>query len=360
VIAGRGGIAGSDLSCYTAAVATLLEALGVSHQVVIGAQLYTATRVERTGSGSLLGFLHHHTSLRSASLGAPNLGRRGAGSWSEADGRLRAQVAAVGAVIVVGDTFNLPWQGAWARGHAPHWFVIDAFAGDACHVTDLFECENEFGVQPAYRGWRRVDELVELARAPDYGASPWFGIRERHALGDLEDERALTATNGYHWYEAVVGRAGRRPDPEAALAVLRDSVLHHGCRTVRADLEEPGWSCGLRALELLRSRAEERLLLPSFYDATPDLWVAGRTRSLFARTCASLGAALGDARFERLAGWCRVKLVAPWSMVPRVMEYNRGSLERGRPPRTLLLELFDRILAVESDLLSRLAPLVNA
>lgn len=359
MIGGRGGIAGSDLSCYTAAVATLLEALGVNHQVVIGAQLYTATRVESTGGGSPPGFLHHHTSLRAASLGAPDLERRGAGSWTEAVGRLRAQVAAAGAVIVAGDTFNLPWQGAWARGHAPHWFVIDAFAGDACHVTDVFECENEFGVQPAYRGWRRVGELAGLARAPDYGASPWFGIRERHALGDL-DERAVTASKRYHWYEAVVRRAGRRSHPDDALAVLRDSVLHHGCRTVRTDLQEPGWSCGLRALELLRSRAEEQLRLPSFYDATPDLWVAGRTRSLFARTCASLGAALGDARFERLAGWCREKLVAPWSMVPRVMEYNRGSLERGRPPRTLLLELFDRILAVESDLLSRLAPLVDA
>ncbi len=351
-------IAGSELSCYTAAVATLLEALGLNHEHLIGAQLYTAVRAEPDGpGGSPTGFVHHHTSLRSEALGAPNLARRAASSWPEALSRLEEQVAANGAVILVGDVHNLPWQAARRRWHAPHWFVVDAFAGGACHVTDLFAFESGFGVQGPYRGWRPVAELAELARPPDYASSRSFVARELHALGDLEDERLLdSASPRYQWYEATCREGGRRP---GALDVLRDTVRQHGGRVVRADLGARRWTCGLGALELLRGRALEQLSSPAFYDAATDLWVAARTRALFATACAGVGAALRDARFRRLGEWCREELVGLWAMVPRAMEYNRGALRRGRPPRPILSRLLDEIVAVETELLARLERLLD-
>lgn len=356
MIAGRREIAGSDLSCYTIAVAALMESVGLDYELAIGSQLFTAVREEPAGGERpLWGFIHHHTSLRSERLGAPGLVRRSAASCGEAVERQREQVAANGAVIVVGDTFNLPWQNAFARGHAPHWFVIDSFSGDRCHVVDLLAYENQFGVQEPCRGWHPVADLVELTRVADYRSSPWFRVRERHALGDVEEEGLIASPNPYHWYEAV-RRGGRQPGP---LEALRDTVRHHGGGTVRPDMAGAGWTCGLPALELLQRRVEGELRSPGLYDANADFWVAGRTRCLFARACGSLGAALRDARFRGLAEWCRQRLVWPWSLVPRMMEYNRSALARGRPPRPQLAQLLGEIVAAESELVDRLARLLD-
>lgn len=354
----RRTIAGSELSCYTTAVATLMEAHGLNHEHLIGLQLYTAVRPEPDGrDGTPTGFVHHHTSLRSEALGAPGLVRRSAPSWPEALVHLREQVAANGAVILVGDVYNLPWQAARGRTHAPHWFVVDAFAGRACHVTDLFAYESEHGVQGPYRGWQPVAGLAELARPPDYASSRWFVARELHALGDLEDERLLdAASTRYQWYEATPRREGRRP---GAHDVLRETVRQHGGREVRADLGARRWTCGLRALELLRGRAEERLSSPAFYDVVTDLWVAARTRALFATACAGVGVALRDARFGHLGDWCREELVGLWAMVPRAMEYNRSALRRGRPPRPILWRLLGEIVGIETELLERLERLLD-
>jgi len=356
VIAAGREIAGSELSCYTVAVAALMESLGLDHELAIGAQLFTAVREEAAGGDRpLLGFIHHHTPLRSERLGAPGLVRHSATSYGEAAERLRDEVAANGAVIVVGDTGNLPWQNAFARTHAPHWFVIDSFSGDRCHVVDLLVFENQFGIQEARRGWHPVADLVELARAADYDSSPWFRVRERHALGDVEDDRLIRSSNRYHWYEAS-RRGGRRASP---LEVLRDTVRHHGGRTVRADLAEGGWTCGLPALELLQRRVEDGLRSPALYEAHADFWVAGRTRCLFARACGSLGAALRDERLRQLADWCQQRIVWQWSVVPRMMEYNRSALARGRPPRPQLAQLLGEIVAAEAELVDRLDRLVD-
>lgn len=354
----RRAIAGSELSCYTAAVATLLEALGLNYEHLIGAQLYTAVRADPGGPDGLpAGFVHHHTSLRSPALGAPGLVRRAASSWPEALAHLEEQVAANGAVILVGDVHNLPWQTARGRAHAPHWFVVDALAGGACHVTDLFAFESEFGVQGPHRGWQPIAALAALARPPDYASSRWFVARESHALGDLDDERLLGSVSmRYQWYEATPRDGGSRP---GALDVLRDTVRNHGGRVVRADLGARHWTCGLEALELLRERAREQLSSPAFYDASTDLWVAARTRALFATACAGVGTALRDARFHQLGEWCREELVGLWAMVPRAMEYNRAALRRGRPPRPILHRLLDEIVAVESALLARLDRLLD-
>jgi hypothetical protein len=344
-------IVGSELSCYTTAVATLHEALGLNHEHLIGAQLYTAVRL---GGDQPAGFVHHHTSLRSEALGAPGLARRAAASWPEALACLREQVAGNGAVIVVGDVHHLPWQAARGRTHAPHWFVVDGFAGDACHVTDLFEYEGEHGVQGPHRGWLPLGGLAELARPPDYTSSGWFAARELHALGDLEDAGALD-TAGHQWYEATP----RRGVPLGMLDVLRATVRQHGGREVRADLDARGWTCGLRALEALSGLARERLHAPGFYDVATDLWVAARTRALFATACAGAGTALRDPRFARLGEWCREELGGLWAMVPRAMEYNRGALRRGRAPRPIVSRLLDEIVAVETELLARLERLLD-
>jgi hypothetical protein len=335
-------VVGSELSCYTTAVARMLEALGLRHEVVIGAQLYTAVR-----AGEPLEFVHQHTSLRAGA----GLTRRGTDCCAEAVDSLREQVAAHGAAVVAGDAYHLPWQVTRGVRHSPHWFVIDAFAGSRCHVTDPFEYESDLGVQNAYRGWHPVADMVELAQAPDpdAGTDRWAAVRERHALGDVEDaDLALAAPMRYQWYEAVAPRGGG----PALLDVLRGTVRHHGGQTVRADLHERGWTCGLPALDVLREQAADRQSDESFYDAGADLWVAGRCRLLFARACDSVSSALGE--------WCRQELVSLWAMVPRVMEYNRSALRRGRPTRRILAQVLTEIIAVETELLDRVDGLLRS
>lgn len=323
-------------SCYTAALARYLEHLGESPAARIDAQLFLAVRESADG---VLSFVHHHTPLRGAEDGF-QLELRCADEATAADA-IRLELERVGACILTGDTWRLPWSVEFGRRHAPHWVLLDGRQPGAVRIHDAFTYLGSNAEQRPYRGWVRERIVASFAARPP--CTPTQACRDRHAFGDID---AGTSGGSHGWFELVSPPGPTRRSPEHA---ARESLAHHLGTRQRLDLLDTGFTAGPSAFELLVAAARTRLSDPGFYECSDDLWVAGRNRHLF------LDFLDEDPRFRGTVAWARQEVLPAWDALPRVLLYNRTALELGRSPRPLLVEHLRRVGERERLLYRRLA-----
>lgn len=350
-------IRGDLLSCYTASIAEYMTGAGIDVDLAIGAQAYLAVRPAESGACE---FVQFHTPLRGdVPTHSLRLARRRTADPGEATALITAEVARSGRAIVVGDTFNVPWQVAHTKAHAPHWFVVDGVRDDAAsvHVTDRFEFVNDAGEQRPFHGWLAAGDLPSLATAnPD--PNPVFAWRDQHAFADREDPGAV-ATAGYQWY--VLDGPPRAAAPGTALLLDRLAATQ-----AAAGLAPPGarpgdgWATGPDAVALLAEHFTAHIAEPAAYDNSDDIWVTARNRQLFADTLSALGPRLGLEPVTELGIWAEANVAQPWAGIPRLLQYNRRSLDRGRTPRPVVAEQLRGAAAAEAELLKRLGETLDA
>jgi hypothetical protein len=359
----RGTVRGDLLSCYTASIAEYMTAAGIDPDLVIGTQAYLAVR---PADGGICEFIQFHTPLRGDTPGhSLHLRRRHTPDPAEARARIIAEIARSGRAIVVGDTFNVPWQVAYQKSHAPHWFVMDGFADEApagssdrlpgralrVHVTDRFEFINDAGEQRPFRGWVRADAIGSLAVAsPD--PNPVYALRDLRAFADTggpPDGDAGIAPDGYQWYE--LAGAPSAAEPDTRLVLDRLAATQAACTRSPSsgepgagDAASPGphpgdgWVAGPDAAAALADHIAANIGEPATYDNSDDVWVTARNRQLFAETLSALGQRRGLPPLAEVGTGSAAEAARAWAVIPQLMQYNLRSLSRGRTPRPLVAE----------------------
>ncbi len=308
---------GELLSCYGAALAAYLDATGGDWLSVLGSSSPLDTRPEADG---VLAFRHLPAGLRAGGGPLP-LVRRGASRADAALAGIGDELAAAGAVVVVGDAFDLPWLTAHGHRHAPHWFVVDGYAAGRWHVRDDFRVSDDLGEQSAWSGWADDDRLRAWNRRVPELTLP-FLLQERHAFGD-EDDGALHT--GHQWF-AVRGPSDGEPAPDA---------------------RPESWRSGPAALHALADHFERHGGHEDGYLQADEIWTAARQRALHARYAArrgGTGAAPAQGTVERLAA-----LADDWARLPMMIRFARLSLLRSGRPRTGALVAALRQLALDES-----------
>ena len=378
----RGTVRGDLLSCYTASIAEYMTAAGIDPELAIGTQAYLAIR---PAEGGICEFIQFHTPLRGDTpTHSLHLRRRHTADPAEARDRITAEIARSGRAIVVGDTFNVPWQVAYQKAHAPHWFVADSLTGDvppaagdgaagtalaakgagaaeraggaeragAAHVTDRFEFVNDAGEQQPYGGWVSTGDIASLAAAnPD--PNPVYALRDLHAFADTDDTRdtdAGIAATGYQWYELAGTPSAAEPEPGLVLGRL---AATHAAGTAgpsqppgagTGDPASPGphpgdgWITGPDAAAALADHIAANVGEAATYDNSDDIWVTARNRQLFAETLSALGQRWDLPPLTELGTGSAAEAARAWAAVPQLMQYNLRSLSRGRTPRPLVAD----------------------
>ncbi|MGW6944861.1 hypothetical protein ACWGF3_38450 [Streptomyces xanthophaeus] len=308
---------GELLSCYGAALAAYLDATGRNWLSALGSSCPLDVRPEADGVHA---FRHLPAGLRAAGGPLP-LVRRGAPHASQALAGIAAEHAAHGAVVVVGDSFNLPWLTAHQQRHAPHWFVVDGYEDGRWHVRDDFRASDDLGDQSSWSGWAEDAHLRAWARRVPELTLP-FLLQERHAFGD-EDDAALY--DDHQWF-AVRGAAGQGPAPDA----------------------RPGdWLSGPDAVHALAAHFEQYGGHEDGYVQADEIWTAARQRALHLRYLTRQGStaeAPDEAAVERLTA-----LAADWARLPIMIRFARLSLLRPGGPRTQPLVAALRQLAADES-----------
>jgi hypothetical protein len=353
----RGTTRGDLLSCYTASIAVYAAGAGIDPEQMIATQAYLAVRGSGTGTCE---FVQFHTPLRGDTpTHSLHLRRCHTSDPAEARARIAAEVIRSGQAIVVGDTFNVPWQVAHEKSHAPHWFVADGLADDATavHVTDRFEFVNDAGEQRAYAGWIELDQIAALATAnPD--PNPVYAMRDRYAFADSEDTAAI-ATDGYQWYEREGQPRAAEPDRSSVLARLAATYVAGRDGTPPSTGTDDGWVAGPDAVGVLADHFEAGIGEPATYDNSDDIWVTARNRQLFAETLTSLGQRWRLPGLAELGAWAETEVAKPWAGIPQLMQYNQRSLARGRTPRPLVVEQLRAAETAERALIERLGEILD-
>ena len=238
-------------------------------------------------------------------------------------------------MIVAGDTMLLPWLITHEQRHAPHWFLIDAVneSEHTVHITNQFKILDEKGEQRAFDGWLSFKDLALVARA-DTEPNPVLEHRDRWAFGE-EFDPEQSVLGGSQWFEAVTPCVAYPVSSAQCLDLLQSTQTGHGQSLRPASLTDPAWICGLNYLRRLPEYFAANLSDPDLYKISDDLWVAARSRQLFAGTLVRFGGELGLDGLIQVGAFCEAEVVAQWLALPRIMRYNASCLERGRPPRAL-------------------------
>ncbi|MEZ5840832.1 MAG: hypothetical protein R3D02_10550 [Hyphomicrobiales bacterium] len=346
-------IPGDALSCYTAAISRYLQKHRLDPVWIIGSQFYLAV-ADNAADRPDFEFVHYHTPLLGAgSLAGARLERRSAPDARRAAAAILADFRDSGPVIVSGDTFRLPWQVSCGVRHAPHWFVVDDVAadGNAVHVSDAFAYTDDEGDQAPHAGWHSLDDLASFASISADRSGP-LRSREIWALGTAERD---DPESPHQWLATIVAPAACRFDAGSVGALFATSLDFATGRVRRADLSGPHWHVGPDALRHLHQRFIEFLAEPALYDFANDLWVAARTRELFARTLARAEREFGFAAAGTLATRLADDIVPLWNTLPQLLRYNLACLERGRKPRQLLADTLGRIADAETVFIRQFA-----
>ncbi|BAJ27505.1 MULTISPECIES: hypothetical protein [Kitasatospora] len=296
---------GELLSCYGAALAAYLDAIGGGWLPVLGSASPLDVRPEADG---VLAFRHLPPGLRAAGGPLP-LVRRASPSGAEALAGIGDELAAAGAVVVVGDAFDLPWLTAHGRRHAPHWFVVDGHDGGRWHVRDEFRASDDLGDQTPWSGWADDAQLRAWnRRVPDLTLP--FLLQERHAFADEgEDDAHLHAD--HQWF-AVRGPADPAPPP---------------------DPRPESWHSGPAALHALADHFERHGGREDGYVQADEIWTAARQRALHARHAEWRAGPAADPA-EAAAAAALAESAADWARLPMMIRFARLSLLRPGEPRT--------------------------
>ena len=339
------GVRGDLLSCYTSAVSVLLDALGLPHRILVGAQAALAVRRQ----GEVLEVVHQHTPLTGDGLllDLP-LRRAGAASAVEAGARVAVAAQRWGAVVVAGDTSVLPWVTGEAGTSEPHWFTVRS-RQDGLLVDDVFRWSDDAGEHTAHRAMVTADALGPLALSPDPG-TPEIASRESLALG-RRLARPAGAEHRWQWLEAQGRPVQRVPDAELLTEMLHRVAASPVPRGVAG---EPGWLVGAGAFAEIAGVLAERGRSPEGYALNKDLWACLRSRLLFQDLLCHEGRRL-EPRLGDLSLWMDEELLPRWRTVIRSLRYSALRAERGFAPQASLFHALDRISALEAQLRDRLS-----
>ncbi|MFI5777658.1 hypothetical protein [Nocardia sp. NPDC051570] len=286
---------GDKLTCFTAALAGALTAREDARwwRPLLSEGPYLAVS---PAEGELLRFEHHPAPP------LPTLGLRVAGSddWDTAYGALAEQISRHGAVVLLADYFNLPWQRAHGRLHGTHWLAIVDHGGGWV-IEDPLDFATDLGHQPGSR--IQVPDPVELrswatALGEHHSAST---LREQAMAGADDIARERT----YRWLEAD-------PDPLITPAPV-------------------GRLVGKDALAALAARYRFART-PADFAQNDDLWQALRQRETLLWAARHDPEALDEAG---RAHWERA--VARWQALTPLLLHARMRAEHGGTVNTGLI-----------------------
>ncbi|WP_262062097.1 hypothetical protein [Streptomyces sp. STR69] len=337
----RTQVRGDLLSCYTAAVAVLMETRGLSHRAVLGGQLFLAVRRE----GTRCEVVHQHTPLTGdGDTFALPLVRRGAADAEEAGRAVAAAARRDGAVIVTGCAGRLPWLAGAAP--APHWFAVTCRAGEL-EIDDVFTWSDDQGDFGPYRAPVRARDLGPFAACP-LPPEPAHRARERLALGSGDAGPAHRLDLPYQWLEPAPA-AG--PGAGSGAGVLSRML---GTTAAAPSLPRPGWLTGGAATAALADLLEEAGRTPEVLAVQSDLWVAARGRALFREVLRDEATALLGPAAAGLGDWLEEQVLPRWTGVVRAVRYNALRVRRGHPPQRGMARELRRLGALEDELPERL------
>ena len=352
-----GRIQGDALSCYTTSIACYMQVLGVDYEIALGTQLFLAVDIE--SQSDLPSLVHYHTPLRGpSSIHSLRIDRRYSPDSLELQVSIIDELKKYKAIIVVADTFFLPWNVNFNKQHMSHWVVIDRVDASKTqvHIGDFFQSLEDNGSQSPYEGWVKISEIPNIFQyCPD--KYQFINIRESLAFGDRERLPEIFS-NGYQWFEAS-GRSSMSLNRETVCELLRRTCF---CNRQSTPVNGLGkyWRGGHVALEYVLEFARVNYKQLEFYSWQYDIWVIARNRLLFARTLKKLAKVLSLPSLNGLSVFCEDKIVAGWDGVVRIMRYNRQCIEKKRIPKSLLINTLDKLALDEHQLVNELDAVLKA
>lgn len=346
-----GRIQGDALSCYTTSIACYMQTLGVDYEIILGTQLFLA--VDTKNKNDLPALAHYHTPLRGpSSIHSLRIDRRYSPEPLDLQVAIIDELKKYEAIIVVADTFFLPWNVNFDKQHMSHWVVIDGIdvSKTQVHVGDFFQSLEDNGPQSPYEGWVEVSEIPNIFQyCPD--KYEFINIRESLAFGDQERLPEIFS-NGYQWFEA----SGRFSISSSRGAVCELLLRTCSCNSQSESVNRLGkhWRGGHVALEYVLEFAKVNYKQLEFYSWQYDIWVIARNRLLFARTLKKLSKVLSLPSLNGLSVFCEDKIVASWNNIVRIMRYNRQCIEKKRMPKPLLIDILAKLVLDERQLVNEL------
>jgi hypothetical protein len=349
-------VRGDLLSCYTTSIATYLAHAGIDPDFALGIQFFIAIRF-CSEDPPTCAFLHYHTPLIGA---APThraaLRRRWTCSLGEARAAIAAECRRTGMAIVSSDAYRLPWTTAYRARHAPHWFIVDGERGPdrLLHVSDRFEYVDEIGVQTPYEGLVAFETLRGQCDARP--SPPALRFRSVWAFGQ-EDCGPPAPVDAIEWFETESPARAEALTPQVLLNFLAVACERYAGDFRRADLS--GWMVGAEAIMTFAEWTRRHLCDPRLYVVSDDLWVIARNRAYFAVALDRVGSLASRPDLKRVASAIREELVPAWFAIPRVLRYNAACLDRGRPPRQIVVELLQDVAQREAAINGELRSLLQ-
>lgn len=165
-------------SCYTAPLAVWLATQREDwwRPLLAG----TPTLAIEQMKGGLVRFGHHpQPLLRSLQLEVSS-----ATDTTQARSLLTAEIAEKKAVVICGDSFELPWQLGYRRWHTPHWFTVVSVDGHL-FIDDPLRMHTTLGLQQPHQQPVTLEELLAWARGTkEYTPTQW--LRETSLVGSNE------------------------------------------------------------------------------------------------------------------------------------------------------------------------------
>ncbi|HEY7417894.1 MAG TPA: hypothetical protein VH593_22115, partial [Ktedonobacteraceae bacterium] len=351
-------VCGNILTCFTSAAATYLAHHAIDYTFAFGLQLYIAIHIEEQDGlkGSFL-YLHQPLTAPLLSCTLPLVH-----CWTEhpleAQQLLLEECMTREQVIIVGDTYALPWHINYGKVHAVHWFVVAAMDKQQgkIYINDPFEFIDVHGTQAAYEGWLPLSQLAKMAKT-DPTPSHSYRARNQHGLGGTEP-LPLEAYQGYQWLAAAEEVKQWPVTQENLQQALLQTYNAMSRGTQRPDLTRHQWIVGLEAVNALPGLFETYLNTPDLYEMRDDFWGIARHHQLFAHALRSTAQVTGQSHLAELAAWCDDIVVPQWLAIPRLMLYNQTRLLHHQAPKEVLIQHAKEIYRTEQMLLEKLAEIV--
>ncbi len=352
-------VRGDLLSCYTTSIAQYMQQVAIDYQFAIGTQLFLAVR-SATDTYPYLSIVHQHTPLIGEQLTHTlALSLCHTTDWQSFMQSLEGQCEVYHAVIVIGDTYALPWLTSYQKKHAPHWFMITHRDQQTrCfYVNDCFEFTDETGTQHPFVGWIQDQQLEQCLRMT---VVPTFLQQQRSqwALGTHIDT-ATIRNQEYQWFESTASRPNQIDGESLFFTLLVKTWRQHMGQEHCSHLPAAEWHCGLQGLQFMAEHLSGSRDDPRIYEMRDDIWVMARNRQLFAHVVDKMGKALKNEHLKEYAMWYEQFLIPSWQTLPRIMHYNMQCLQRKRTISSLLSSTLQQVLEQETEAMRRLQSILE-